>query len=219
MPVLPTRAQDEPEYRMEIGAGIGTMGYLGDFNSSLTKAHQPMGTILARYNFNPYIGIKMNASFGKIKGKSSDDPTYYPRFASRPYEFNNSLMDIGIAGEYNFVPYGTGHDYRGAQRLAPYVSLGMGVTYVKTDGGNKKSVVSANAPIGLGVKYKVGERVNVGLEWAIHFCLSDELDGQKDPYDIKSSGLFKNTDCYSTLQLTLSYSFSAKCRTCHNEDE
>ncbi len=35
----------------------------------------------------------------------------------------------------------------------------------------------------------------------------DELDGQKDPYGIKSSGLFKNTDSYSTLQLTFSYSF------------
>ena len=71
----------------------------------------------------------------------------------------------------------------------------------------------------LGVKYKVSERMNVGLEWALHFSLSDELDGQKDPYGIKSSGLFKNTDSHSTLQLTFSYSFMTKCKTCHNEDE
>ena len=37
--------------------------------------------------------------------------------------------------------------------------------------------------------------------------------------DIERSGLFKNTDCYSALQLTLTYSFMAKCRTCHNADE
>ena len=78
---------------------------------------------------------------------------------------------------------------------------------------------SANLPIGVGVKYKVGDRTNIGLEWAMHFTLSDELDGQRDPYGIKSSGLFKNTDSYSTLQLTFSYSFMTKCRTCHNEDE
>lgn len=74
-------------------------------------------------------------------------------------------------------------------------------------------------PLGLGVKYKIGPRLNLGLEWAVHFSLSDKLDGVKDPYGIESSGLFKNTDCYSALQLTLTYSFMAKCRTCHNADE
>ena len=72
-------------------------------------------------------------------------------------------------------------------------------------------------PLGVGVKYKLGKRVNLGLEWAVHFSLSDELDGVKDPYMIKSSGLFKNTDCYSALQLTLTYSFMQKCRTCNSD--
>ncbi len=48
----PLQAQDGEEYRMELGAGAGLMGYLGDFNGSLTKNLQPMGTILARYAFN-----------------------------------------------------------------------------------------------------------------------------------------------------------------------
>ena len=196
-------AQSDPEYRMEAGAGVGMMGYLGDFNSSLTKDLQPMGTVLARYNLSPYMGLKMNVSFGKMKGSSADVKTYYPRFASAPYSFSNSLVDVGIAYEYNFLPYGTGRDYRGAQRLSPYATIGLGATYVSIKNGERKSALSASLPIGIGVKYKIG----------------DELDGQKDPYGIKSSGLFKNTDCYSTLQLTLSYSFMAKCRTCHNEDE
>lgn len=33
----PLQAQDGEEYRMELGAGAGLMGYLGDFNGSLTK--------------------------------------------------------------------------------------------------------------------------------------------------------------------------------------
>ena len=76
---VPIQAQDGEEYRMELGAGIGMMGYLGDFNSSLTKNLQPMGTVLARYAFNPYMGLKFNISYGKIKGKSSDIKTYYPK--------------------------------------------------------------------------------------------------------------------------------------------
>lgn len=91
--------------------------------------------------------------------------------------------------------------------------------YAKLQDGDKKSAFSAGVPIGIGVKYKLSTRMNLGVEWAMHFTLSDELDGQKDPYGIQSSGAFKNTDCYSTLQVTLSYSFWERCRTCHNEDE
>ena len=53
----PLLAQSDPEYKMEIGAGVGMMGYLGDFNESLLKDLQPMGTVLARYNLSPYMGL------------------------------------------------------------------------------------------------------------------------------------------------------------------
>ena len=97
----------------------------------------------------------------------------------------------------------------------PYVFGGLGATYVK---GNEKNVFTANVPLGFGAKYKINERLNVGLDWTIHFSLSDELDGVKDPYWVKSSGAFKNTDCYSMLQVSLTYSFSAKCKTCNKEE-
>ena len=209
-------AQDDVEYRMEVGAAVGLMGYHGDFNGSLTKNLQPMGSLVARYIFNPYMGLKANVSYGKLKGSSADVKTWYPEYRETPYSFSNKLVDLDVVYEYNFWPYGTGRDYRGAKRLTPYILLGLGGTFVKTE---QKNVFTANLPIGVGVKYKLGARVNVGLEWAMHFSLNDELDGVKDPYGIKSSGLFKNTDCYSTLQLSVTYSFMAKCRTCHNEDE
>lgn len=213
---LSLKAQDEPEYRMEIGAGAGMMGYLGDFNGSLTKDLQPMGSVVARYNFSPYMGLKLSGSYGKLKGSSADVKTYYPNYQEHTYEFSNSLVDVSLTYELNFLPYGTGRDYLGAKRLTPFVFAGIGATYATGGGDN---AFTANVPLGLGVKYKAGKRLNVGLEWAIHFSLSDKLDGAKDPYYVESSGAFKNTDCYSALQLTVTYSFMAKCRTCHNEDE
>jgi site-specific recombinase XerD len=42
-------------------------------------------------------------------------------------------------------------------------------------------------------------------------------DGVKDPYGVKSSGLFKNTDCYSVVQVALTYDIWAKCKTCNND--
>ncbi|MBR4602699.1 MAG: porin family protein, partial [Prevotella sp.] len=46
-------AQEDEEYRMEIGGGIGVTGYLGDFNSSLTKNLQPAASVVLRRYFNP----------------------------------------------------------------------------------------------------------------------------------------------------------------------
>lgn len=212
--MLNMNAQTDDEYLMEIGGGVGFLGYLGDYNNVLTRDLQPMATLLVRRNLNPYMGLRLAASFGKLKGDERDVKTVYPSTGVTPYSFSRTLTDVSLTYEYNFWPYGTGHDYYGAKRLTPFVFLGLGGTYA---GGDSSSVFTANVPIGLGLKYKVGQRMNVGVEWAMHFSMSDKLDGRKDPYGITSSGMFKNTDCYSVLQLTLSYSFMPKCTTCNKD--
>ena len=212
--MLNMNAQTDDEYLMEIGGGVGFLGYLGDYNNVLTRHLQPMATLLVRRNLNPYMGLRLAASFGKLKGDERDVKTVYPSTGVTPYSFSRTLTDVSLTYEYNFWPYGTGHDYYGAKRLTPFVFLGLGGTYA---GGDGSSVFTANVPIGLGLKYKVGQRMNVGVEWAMHFSMSDKLDGRNDPYGITSSGMFKNTDCYSVLQLTLSYSFMPKCTTCNKD--
>ncbi|MBR1687812.1 MAG: porin family protein [Prevotella sp.] len=210
---LAARAQDEPEYRAEIGGGIGLVTYEGDFNGNLLKNAQPMGSLLARYRFNPRMALALSIGYGKLKGSSENVETWYPELNEQPVEFNNSLVDVSMRYEYNFWPFGTGREYRGAKPLTPYILIGLGGTFAKAG----KTEMALNVPIGVGVKYKVADRLNMGLEWAIHFTGSDKLDGIADPYGIKSSGLFKNTDCYSQLRLSLSYDFWAKCKTCHSD--
>lgn len=206
-------AQTEPEYRLEVGAGIGAVTYLGDFNGNIFREMQPMGSLLAKYRMNPRMALAMNVSYGQLKGSSRNAETYYPGLTD--YRFKTSLADIGLRYEYNFWPYGTGREYRGAQRLTPYIYIGIGVTVAKPN----TTEVAMNMPLGGGIKYKVANRVNMALEWTIHFTSSDELDGIKDPYSIQSSGLFKNTDCYSHLRLSLTYDLWAKCKVCHNDDD
>lgn len=210
------KAQTDDVYLMEIGAGVGLTSYEGDFNGSIVGNMQPSASLLVRRIFNPYMGLRLAATYGKLKGSSADVETYLPDYQDQTYDFNNTLVDLSLTYEYNFWPYGTGRDYRGAKRLTPFVFGGLGGTFVK---GGDKNVFTANIPIGIGAKYKIGQRLNLGIEWAMHFSLSDELDGVKDPYGIESSGAFKNTDCYSTLQVSITYSFMAKCRTCHNDNE
>lgn len=212
---LHVQAQSEPEYRAEIGAGIGAVSYQGDLNGSLVKNLQPMGSLIGRYKMNPRMALALNVSYGKIKGTADGTDTWYPDMQGTRVDFNNSLIDACLKYEYNFWPYGTGREYRGAQPLTPYIALGMGATFVS---GNK-STATVNFPLGMGVKYKVGDRLNLTVEWLMHFSLSDELDGVKDPYGIRSKGLFKNTDCYSTLQVSLTYDLWAKCKVCHNDKD
>lgn len=212
---LTASAQQDDEYLMEIGGGVGMVSYQGDFNGKITSGMQPAGAIVWRRLLNPYMGFRVTGMMGKLKGDATRLETYYPDETTRAYSFDRSFTDVSVTYEYNFWPYGTGRDYRGAKRLTPFVFGGIGATYVS---GGEKKVFTANVPIGLGIKYKLKERLNVGLEWSMHFSLSDELDGMADPYGIKSTGAFKNTDCYSGLMLTLTYSFKSKCRTCNNDD-
>ena len=150
-------AQDDSEYRLEVGVGAGMMGYLGDFNGNLTKDLQPAVSLMGRYVFNPYMALRLNVARGTMKGASADVETYYPDYADQVYTFKNSLYDASVLYELNFWPYGTGRDYRGAKRLTPFVFAGLGMTYadVKTDGA-KKGKVAFNLPLGLGLKYKIG---------------------------------------------------------------
>ncbi|MBR1388728.1 MAG: outer membrane beta-barrel protein [Prevotella sp.] len=205
------KAQDEPEYRLEVGAGAGTVTYLGDYNGNIFKGMQPWGALIAKYRMNPRMSMGLTVGFGKLKGSSDHVTTWYPQ--TERYEFDKSLIDVSARFEYNFWAYGTGREYRGAKRMVPFIALGLGAAHH----GNPQGGMAFNIPIGAGIKYKVAERLNVTAEWRMHFTLNDKLDGQEDPYGIKSTGLFKNTDGFSILQVALTYDVWAKCKTCNSD--
>ena len=209
------KAQTEPEYKMEVGAGVGLMNYLGDFNGSLLKGMKPMGGLVLKYKMNPRMAWSAGLNYSQLKGSSADVETWYPELADNPIDFTSKGVNFDVRYECNFWPFGTGQEYRGARPLTPFIALGAGLVFADCD----KSVVGFQMPVGVGVKYKLKQRLNLTAEWMMHFSGSDKLDGVKDPYGIKSSGLFKNTDCFSTLQVSITYEFMERCRTCHNDRE
>ena len=60
------QAQTEPEYRLEVGGGLGAVTYLGDFNGGLFKEMQPMGSLLAKYRLDPRRAMALNISYGQM---------------------------------------------------------------------------------------------------------------------------------------------------------
>jgi hypothetical protein len=207
---LTADAQDAPEYKLELGAGAGTVTYLGDLNGNLFRGVQPWLAAVTKLKMNPRMALALTLGYGKLKGNSDNAGTWYPM---ERYEFDSEAIELGLRYEYNFWPYGTGREYRGARRFTPFITLGLGGLY---HGGNEKGI-TADIPLGAGVKYKLGERLNLAAEWRMHFALGDKLDGLKDPYGIQSSGMFKNTDCLSIIQVSLTYDLWEKCSTCHSD--
>jgi hypothetical protein len=200
---MAANAQDEPEYKMEIGAGIGMVSYVGDYNGHPLKGMQPWLALVAKYRLDPRVAIAFDLGTGKLKGQAD----------TGDYKFDHRTTEADVRLEYNFWPYGTGYEYRGAKRFTPFITLGIGTSIY---GGREKGA-TMNLPIGAGIKYKIGNRLNLTAEWAMRFTLSDKLDCSKDPLGIKSSGLFKNTDGYSVLQIALTYDLWEKCKTCNND--
>ena len=72
------KAQDEL-YRMELGGGLGGAFYIGDANSKPFANLGPMGSIVARYIFNPRMAIKGNLAVGHISGDTGAD--FFPQDA------------------------------------------------------------------------------------------------------------------------------------------
>ena len=223
---LSTAAQDEPEYRLELGAGAAMAAYQGDCGGGMFKKMQPLGALVAKYKPNPRTAWGAQLGFGKLKGASQNIDTWYPDLSGTPVEFNTSITNFDLRFEYNFWAFGTGREYRGARKLTPFITLGMGLIFASAKvtplgQGEPRSEkpVAFQLPFGFGVKYKLANRLNLTVDWTMHFTGSDRLDGLKDPYGIKSTGIFKNTDCFTLLQASVTYDLWAKCKTCHNDRE
>ena len=131
--------------------------------------------------------------------------------------FKRNVIDFGAQFEFNFWGYGIGRGYEGYSRITPYMLIGAGLTLapkpVQTDAG-------FNIPVGVGVKFKVRPRLNIGFEWSMRFTTTDRLDVSNmdgvilhDPYGVKSGG-FKNKDCYSFTMLSVTYDLFPKCVNC-----
>lgn len=208
---------DGLEYRYEVGAMIGGATYYGDANySSPFNNFNVMGGALFRYNINPRMAVKANLAVARISGTTAGGENVFP---AGEVNFGRMLYELGAQYECHFLAYGDGAGYKRSHRLAPYALVGVGLTYAPAPA---KHVFTPNIPVGVGLKWKVIPRLNVGCELSYRFTFSDNLDVTykggatlDDPYGIES-GIMKNKDGYSFLSLFVTYDLSPKYRKCNN---
>ena len=206
----------EDGYLMEIGLGGGGSFYMGDVNSKLYSNTNGVFSVMARYNVNPRFSLKADLAAAGISGSSENAYSVLP---GDELKFSRTVYDFGVQIEWGFCGYGM-EGWSGCHRLAPYGLVGVGLSFAPKPAQND---FAANFPIGLGIRYKLSERVNMGLEWTMRFSTSDRLDvtqtygtSLQDPFMIKGKGV-KNKDSYSFTMLYVSFDIFK--RPCHCNDE
>lgn len=203
------------EYKFDIGAGIGMSGYLGDANESNLFKHPGVAFNASfRYLVNTRWAFRGLFGVSTLSGSTADWDNVLP--PGSPVDFKSTVYDLVARAEFNFFNYGIGESYKQLRRWTPYLSLGVGGTLSSTGDG---TFAAFNIPMAVGVKFKIKQRLNLGLEFTMTKVFGDKVDSKDltDLYGIKSSFL-KNTDWYSGLTISLSYEFGRRCVTCHRLD-
>jgi opacity protein-like surface antigen len=204
------------EYRYEIGGAAGMSMYLGDANpSSLFKEWNPAGGVIFRNNLNFRWAVKADLFMGKVAGDTKSQKNVFPGHAQA--SFNRNFIELGGQIEFNFLPYSDKYAYLGTSKISPYILTGWGLTLAQ---GKKQTFWGINFPLGIGVKYKIANRLNLGLEYAVHKLFKDNFDAPDangfnldNPYQVEN-GLFKNKDWYNTMLFSITWEFGLRDGRC-----
>lgn len=187
----------------EFGISAGAAHYFGDLNTR-GRINRPKLTVGAffRKQFGNYIGLRVSAHFAQL-GYSDvyNDQNEYQR--RRNLSFNSNIFELALQGDFNFFKFVPGDP---DHRFTPYVTLGVGVfsydpyAYLNgqkvflrplgTEGQGMAafpdrkpySTMAFCLPLGVGVKYALTDRMNIGLEIVHRFTNTDYLDDVSKTY-------------------------------------
>lgn len=206
-------AQTAP-YKFDFGAAIGMSGYIGDANRTNPFRHPGFdGELSMRYIGDARWAVRGVLSTFGMSGNTADTGDILPDGAA--YDFSSQVYELSVRGEFNFFAYGIGETYKRLRRWTPYLTLGIGGAVASAGG----TAASFTIPMGVGFKFKLRERLNLGIEFTMTKAFSDKFDSPaiNDLNQIKTS-FYKNTDWYSRLTVGISYEFGKRCETCHYVD-
>ena len=187
----------------EIGVSIGGAHYFGDLNTSakVNRAKFAFG-VFFRKQFGNYIAVRVGGQFAQLgyADKYYSDNEFQRR---RNLSFNSNVWELALQGDFNFFKFVPGsYDHRftpyvtiGASTFSydPYAYLGGQKYFLRplgTEGQGSAaypdrkpySSMAFAIPFGVGVKYSLNERINVGFEVLHRFTNTDYLDDVSTTY-------------------------------------
>ncbi len=187
--------------RSEMGVLMGGANYIGDLNSYNPVYNiQPAFGFIYRYNVHSRFCWRGSVLYGSVAAKDADAKE--DLLINRNLSFQSEIYEVGGGIEFSYLPFQIGHDkYRGTAYLLAGLSLfHMNPTTeyngeiielqpLGTEGQgsslNSEShygLTQLSIPLGIGLKFSVGKRSTIGLEYGIRKTFTDYLD------DVGSNG-------------------------------
>lgn len=222
---LTSKAQIVGTYkRLEIGFGVGSTYYTGDVAPTPhilnTRAG---GEAYFRYNFNPAFSGRIN--FGMYWLAARDENSNDPFQLQRRHRFYSFTQDLSALFEYNFF------NFRGTRpypKFSPYILAGIGTFRFNTSYRNigtqtsfgtikGKSSPGLMIPFGVGIKFPLRKKFNIGVELRANKTFTDNLDILGDIDNFSSDERYKygnveGNDMYYYLGVSIAYRFiTLKC--------
>jgi hypothetical protein len=195
-------AQNSIVQEGEFGVGLGAAHYFGDLNTrAKLNRPKPAAGIFFRKNFGNYIAMRVSGNFAQL-GYSDIYNTHNEYMHRRNLSFNTNVWELGLQGDFNFYRFMPGDpDFR----FTPYITLGLSVFnydpyaylngqkyFLRPLGTEGQAIDSLHRkpyssmaialPFGVGVKYSINDRINLGFEVVYRFTNTDYLDDVSTTY-------------------------------------
>lgn len=192
----------------EIGFGIGAFNYTGELARNIqAKNFRPGLSLHYRRNITEAVSVRGGFTGGWLYG---DDNRPFDALAqARDTSFSKGVVEFSSVMEYHFL------DFRKNPKIlpwTPYFFLGAGLAFFgqpeeKTeDYSNIQMVI----PFGVGFKYILNPRWQLGLEGGVRKTFFDHIDNiSGGDLNVKNHayGNQYDKDWYYFLGLSLSYTF------------
>lgn len=193
--------------RYEIGIVGGGGNYTGDLNPTFRfENYRPAGGIFGRYNFSQITSAKIFVNGVQAKGSDKYYSDPFPQM--RGLHFIRTILEFGGQIEYNFFNY---RDEKSRRNWTPYFFAGFGGMYMFDQLGRsagKAKKIQPIIPTGVGFRYMVAPKWNLGLEVGARKTFTDYFDHLSDDSPEKfTKGNKFDRDWYFVTTLSLSYTF------------
>lgn len=201
---VPVKAQYESiTHEGEFGVSLGTAHYFGDLNTR-ARLNRPKiaAGVFFRKQFGNYIAVRVAGHYARL-GYSDiyNKQNEYQR--RRNLSFNSNIWELTVQGDFNFFRFNPSDPY---QRFTPYVTFGVGIfgfdpfaylgdqkVFLRPLGTEGQGLaqypdrkpyntMALVIPFGVGFKYAINERMNLGFEVVHRFTGTDYLDDVSKTY-------------------------------------
>lgn len=186
---------------MEVGINAGAAGYMGDLNPANPLVFSgPSFGAFVKGNLDPYWAVGLHYNYGKIKGNDLNSSN--ADFRNRELNFSTPLHELSLQVDFNFLDYFSGG---GTKNFTPYIFGGVGgvlfnpkakydgetyeLRYYKTEGVKYKNY-ALSIPYGVGVKYRISERLGLLTQLGYRTTMTDYLDDVSGNYKSRPTGSF-----------------------------